>query len=58
MFAFFPFRWTDSAVTVPTVPGMEWTLPSNKLHYTLPDNLLDYSLPENKLHFTMREEDG
>lgn len=55
---FLLFQVTSSLVTVPTVPGLEYTLPGGLLHYTLPNNTLDYELPENKLHATLREEDG
>lgn len=35
----FPFAFTleSGVVTVPTVPGLEYTLPENRLHYSLED---------------------
>ena len=42
---------------VPTVPGLEYTLPDNRLHYTLDDNKLHFTMPDNRLHFTLPEED-
>ncbi len=35
-----------TAAVVITVAGLEYTLPSNRLHYTLPLNRLHYTLPE------------
>ena len=32
-----------------TVPGLEYTMPDNKLHFTMDDN---------RLHYTMKDEDG
>lgn len=52
MFLRFIWQWTDSAVTVPTVEGLEYTFSDNKLHYSLPDNTLDYEMPDNKLHYS------
>ena len=52
MFLRFLWQWTDSAVTVPTIEGLEYTFNDNKLHYNLPDNTLDYELPNNKLHYS------
>ena len=45
------------AEVIPDTPGMEWTLPENRLHFTLPAALLHFTLPENRLHFTLPEED-
>lgn len=56
--AFFPFQWTDSAVTVPTIEGLEFTLPENRLHYSLDTNKLHYDFSENRLHYSMEDEDG
>ena len=39
------------AETGPTGPGMQYTLPENRLEYALPENRLQYTLPENKLEY-------
>ena len=44
-------------VGVPTVPGMEFTLPDNRLHFAVPVNRMHYTLPDNRLHFAVPEED-
>lgn len=42
----------DTGVTVvPNEPGLEFTLPANRLHFTMPANLLQYTLPANRLHY-------
>ena len=43
--------------TPPTVPGLEFTMPQNRLHFDVPENRMQYTLPVNRLHFSMREED-
>lgn len=58
MFRFFFFQWTDSAVTVPTVEGLEYTLLENKLHFTLSTGRLHYEIPDRKLHYSMEDEDA
>lgn len=45
------------ASQVPTIPGMEFTLPTNRMHFDLDPNLLHYDLPANRLHFTAPEDD-
>lgn len=46
--------WHSSpAVVVPTVPGIEYTLPVNRAHYELPENRGHYTLPENRAHFVI-----
>ena len=37
--------------------GLEYTLPTNRLHHTLPDNRLHHTLPANRLHYTLPEHD-
>jgi hypothetical protein len=44
-------------VTVPSVPGLEWTFPENRMHYGLPINRMHCTMPENRMHYTMPEED-
>ena len=43
-------------ITVASVEGLEYTLPSNRLHFAIPTDDMDYTLPGNKLHWTMDEE--
>lgn len=40
-------------IEAPTVPGLEFTLPTNRLHYEIPENRLHYTLPINRMHFTI-----
>lgn len=44
--------------TVPDRPGLEYTLPTNRLHATLAENVLHATLRKNRLHYTLDEEDG
>ncbi|HDZ20080.1 MAG TPA: hypothetical protein ENH78_02150 [Phycisphaerae bacterium] len=46
-----------SELAVPTIPGLEWTMPENRMHYEPPINRMHYAMPENRIHFTMPEED-
>lgn len=46
-----------AAVTVPDQPGLEFTIPVNRMHYTMPTDRLHHTVPVNRLHFTMAEED-
>lgn len=41
---------------VPSVPGLEYTLVANRLHFVIPINRLHHTLKENKLHYTVKEE--
>lgn len=54
---FLLFQVTAISAIVPTVPGLEYTLPENRLHFTAPGEPLGYELPENRLHYTMGNED-
>lgn len=45
------------AAAVPSVPGLEWTLPENRMHHTTPTNRMHHTLPENRMHHTLPEED-
>lgn len=47
----------DVYLGVPSVPGLEFTLPENRMHFVLPDNLPHATLPENRMHFVIPEED-
>lgn len=38
-------------------PGLEFTLPVNRMHGTLPENRPHHTLPVNRMHFTVREDD-
>lgn len=45
--------FTDkSASAVVVIPGLEYSIPDNKLHFTMDENHLDYELPVNKLHYS------
>ena len=38
-------------------PGLEFTLPVNRMHGTLPENRMHHELPVNRMDFTVPEED-
>ena len=42
---------------IPSVPGLEFTVPENRLHFAVPVNRMHYTLPDNRLHFAVPEED-
>jgi hypothetical protein len=42
----------------PDQPGLEATLPTNRMHYTLPTNRPHATLPENRMHFRLPSESG
>jgi hypothetical protein len=46
-----------TGVVAPTVPGLEFTLPTNRLHFVVRENRLHYTIPTNRMHFTIPEED-
>lgn len=48
--------YTPDSIVVPSVEGIEFTLPADKMHFTLPDDRLEFTLPADKLHFTMGED--
>ena len=50
-------RWWSGRGSVPTDPGVECTIPTNKTHGELPDNKLSAELEENRTHGEVREED-
>lgn len=47
----------DIFAVVPDTPGLEYTLPANRLHYTVPTNRLHATFRENRLHWTLPDED-
>ncbi len=50
--------WLSSAPEViPTMPGLEFTLPEVRMHFTIPDGKTHFTLPESRMHFTIPEED-
>ena len=57
MFRFWFWQWGDSAIQVPTVPGLEYTLDANRHHNTIDDNRMHFTLDDNRMHFTLDEED-
>lgn len=46
-----PFDMSYSLAVAPNEPGLEYTLPVNRLQYTLPGGLLGYTLPTNRMHY-------
>jgi len=50
------FSYIDSTFP-PTIPGLEYTLRTNRCHFTMPDNKVHYTLDVNKLHFTLPDDD-
>ena len=40
---------------IPSVPGLEYTMPRNRIDYTMRDNQVDYTMPTHRLEYTMRE---
>jgi hypothetical protein len=47
----------DAEIIAPTLPGLEYTLPANGMHYTLPDSKMEYTIPTNGMHYTFMDED-
>lgn len=45
------------AVVAPTQPGLEFTLPENRMHFDFPENRMHFECPENRMHFDIPEED-
>lgn len=43
-------------VTVPDQPGIEHTLPTNRMHHAAPANLTHHTLRENRPHYAVPEE--
>lgn len=42
-----------SAEAVPTKPGLEFTMPANRMHFTLPEGKMHLTMPEGRMHYTM-----
>lgn len=40
------FGASEVVVLPPDIPGLEYTLPDDKLHFTLDEDRLHYTLPE------------
>ena len=38
-------------------PGLEFTLPVNRMHHTLRENKMHHELPVNRMHFTVPEDE-
>ncbi len=55
--AFGSGTWSGDLATPPSDPGLEFTLPENRMHFELPTNRMHFELPENRMHFEMAEED-
>lgn len=47
------YRGIADVTAAPTSPGLEYTLPRNRLHATMPTNRLHATMPRNRLHYTM-----
>ena len=47
----------SGAIVVPDQPGLEFTIPENRMHYTMPVNRMHHTVPENRMHHTIPEED-
>lgn len=43
-----------AAAAVLSGPGLEWTLPDNRLHYDLQGRAA-YTLPINRIHYDLKE---
>ncbi len=43
--------------TVPNQPGLEFTMPENRMHYSMSINRMHHTMPENRMHHTVPEED-
>jgi hypothetical protein len=41
------FTGHGPAAIVPTVPGVEYTLPENRCHFTMPENRCHFTIPED-----------
>ncbi|MFA5376332.1 MAG: hypothetical protein WC455_11360 [Dehalococcoidia bacterium] len=55
---FLPFsRITGGVVPPPDVPGMEWTLKKNRLHWTMKDRITQWTMPKSRMHWTLPEDD-
>lgn len=59
----YPYFGADSqlheipVIVVPSVPGLEYTAPTNRMHFTAPENLAHYTPPTNRMHYTAPDED-
>lgn len=54
---FMPFSGgVTTAVVIPTVPGMEWTLGENHMHWTLDDEHMHWTLDTGCMHWTLDTE--
>ena len=46
---------SPASVVVPTIPGLEYTADTNRLHYTAPSNRLHFTADDNRLHYTAKD---
>lgn len=44
-------------VIVPDLPGIEHTVPLNRLHHVLPNNRCHHTMPLNRFHFEIPRQD-
>lgn len=57
-FAALFWGWKSSGgEVVPTVPGLEFTVPEGRAHFTATEDRMHFTTPEDRMHFTTPEED-
>lgn len=50
--------WGGNAIaSAAMIPGLEFTLPVNRMHFTAEENRMQHTLPVNRMHFTIPEDD-
>ncbi len=45
--------WLNVGSPRPTDPGLEFTIPENRMHFTMPENRCHFTARENRTHFTI-----
>lgn len=50
-------RFGATTAIAPTTPGLEYTMPENRLHYTIDKQRLHYTLDDERLHYTVVDND-
>lgn len=52
------FAWGEPVSDPPTVPGVEVSVPKNRLHFAVPDRRrMHMQVPENRVHVHVPDED-
>ncbi len=49
--------WLNVGSPRPTDPGLEFTIPENRMHFTMPENRCHFTVRNNRCHFAIPEED-